>query len=130
MTNVKCDNCDWSGSDTELDEIQDFFERVDMDGEHPTLIPQGECPQCGCCAYSEQGMVRLAIARVALDRVGLGWGVDQAEPREQAAIHLLRWARDLLKKSNHPRAVAKVRLAITSAEGAKRHAECRAVREG
>ncbi len=45
------------------------------------------------------------------------------------AIARLRTARDLLKKVGAPKATAKVRLAIASAEGARRHLLNRPYRE-
>lgn len=44
------------------------------------------------------------------------------------AIELLKKARDLLVTAEAPRTVAKVRLALTSAGGAKRHAQGKASR--
>jgi hypothetical protein len=45
----------------------------------------------------------------------------------ELAVVRLREARDLLVHAGSPRAVARVRLALTSAEGAVRHAKCRSV---
>lgn len=45
------------------------------------------------------------------------------------ALAMLRQARDLLKSTNHPRALEKVRRAITSTAGAIRHHENRPARE-
>lgn len=51
----------------------------------------------------------------------------QVSAAEMAVIRL-REARDLLIHAGSTRAVAKVRLALTSAEGAVRHVKCRSVR--
>lgn len=53
-----------------------------------------------------------------------------ATQKATLACTLLRNARDLLKDAGASKAVEKVRLAISSAEGAVRHAGLRQVREG
>lgn len=45
--NCRCDNCDWTGPDDDLNDVKDLLERVDPGGE----MPAGECPQCGDLAY-------------------------------------------------------------------------------
>lgn len=44
---AKCDNCDWTGPESQLNEIVDFDQRV-APGEP---IPVGECSECGCLAH-------------------------------------------------------------------------------
>src|SRR6266487_3108324 len=44
---VTCANCDWSGTESQLREISDFWGRVDVGGE----LPAGECPECQTLAY-------------------------------------------------------------------------------
>lgn len=44
---VECDNCDWTGEFTQLNEIKDPHERMDPG----CPIPAGECPKCGALAY-------------------------------------------------------------------------------
>jgi hypothetical protein len=44
---VACANCDWSGTENQLQEISDFWGRVDVGGE----MPAGECPECQALAY-------------------------------------------------------------------------------
>jgi len=46
---VECGDpdCAWTGTCTELNEIDDYWERVDVGCE----APAGECPKCGCLAY-------------------------------------------------------------------------------
>lgn len=51
-----CDNCGWSGSAEALEPIQDFDERMGTAGDCAAtygiaLMPEGECPECGCLAY-------------------------------------------------------------------------------
>lgn len=46
-----CDNCDWIGPATQVDDIQDPGERLDPGSE----VPVGECPECGCLAYLVDG---------------------------------------------------------------------------
>lgn len=48
----------------------------------------------------------------------------QVSAAEMAVVRL-REARDLLRHSDSPRALAKVRSALASTEGAVRHAKCR-----
>lgn len=49
--NVKCGNCDWTGTDSEmgahLEELVCLGERLDAGSE----VPAGECPECGALAY-------------------------------------------------------------------------------
>jgi hypothetical protein len=44
---VTCANCDWSGTESQLRDISDFWGRVDVGGE----MPAGECPECQALAY-------------------------------------------------------------------------------
>ena len=44
---VACANCEWSGRESQLREISDFWGRVDVGGE----MPAGECPECQALAY-------------------------------------------------------------------------------
>lgn len=42
-----CQNCDWRGTESQLDDIQDLHQRVDP-GEP---MPAGECPECGALCH-------------------------------------------------------------------------------
>ncbi len=44
---VACANCEWTGTESQLREISDFWGRVDVGGE----MPAGECPECQALAY-------------------------------------------------------------------------------
>jgi hypothetical protein len=44
---VACANCEWTGTESRLREISDFWGRVDVGGE----MPAGECPDCQALAY-------------------------------------------------------------------------------
>ena len=44
---VACANCEWTGTESQLREISDFWGRVDVGGE----MPAGECPDCRTLAY-------------------------------------------------------------------------------
>lgn len=46
-TACRCDNCDWTGPASELDDIADVQERLDPGG----TVPAGQCPACGALAY-------------------------------------------------------------------------------
>src|SRR5207249_6288956 len=46
---VACANCEWTGTESQLREISDFWGRVDVGGE----MPAGECPECQALAYLE-----------------------------------------------------------------------------
>ncbi len=54
---------------------------------------------------------------------------DYAVASIELAIGHLRIARDRLREAGAPRAITRVRLALTSAEGALRHAKTRQFRE-
>lgn len=47
----KCDNCQWEGLESELgcdlEETPDLDQRLDPG----SVVPVGECPECGCFAY-------------------------------------------------------------------------------
>ena len=45
---VACDCCDWHGHRDEANEVRDWDERMDLNGEKP----DGECPECGALCYS------------------------------------------------------------------------------
>lgn len=49
--------------------------------------------------------------------------VQPRAAKVREALELLRWARDLLKDAGAEKALERTRLAITSTEGAVRHAE-------
>jgi len=65
-----CQNCDWTGPDSDLREIQDIFQRVGP-GEP---MPSGECPKCGALCQPEtepfdrMWVVRVPITVTAVDR--------------------------------------------------------------
>lgn len=42
-----CGNCDWSGPEAELGEVQDLLQRI----EPGDTVPDGECPCCGALAF-------------------------------------------------------------------------------
>jgi hypothetical protein len=44
---VKCQNCEWTGDDSETKNIEDVFDRVEP-GE---IMPYGECPECGALCH-------------------------------------------------------------------------------
>lgn len=46
----KCDNCGWTGADSGMANIKDFFQRVEPGG----IVPSGECPDCGALCYPHE----------------------------------------------------------------------------
>jgi len=44
---VACANCEWTGTESQLREISDFWGRVDVGGE----MPAGDCLECQALAY-------------------------------------------------------------------------------
>lgn len=48
---VECQNCEWTGDESEVNEIEDFHQRVNP-GE---VCPVGECPKCGALAHYAGG---------------------------------------------------------------------------
>lgn len=42
-----CDNCGKVHTEDELNEVKDYFQRVDPGG----TVPSGECADCGCLCY-------------------------------------------------------------------------------
>jgi len=44
---VACANCEWTGTESQLREISDFWGRVDVGSE----MPAGECPECQALAH-------------------------------------------------------------------------------
>ena len=48
----QCGNCDWEGPAADLDAANNLMERLEP---NPwTLLPAGDCPECGCLAYGMQ----------------------------------------------------------------------------
>jgi hypothetical protein len=47
LVKVACPNCDWHGTDDELDEYHDFWSRI-APGD---TMPHGDCPECGAFCY-------------------------------------------------------------------------------
>jgi len=47
--NVACQDCDWTGTESQCKEIDDFHERVSA-GE---IMPYGQCPECGALCHAE-----------------------------------------------------------------------------
>lgn len=46
---VECANCEWTGDCTEVEAIEDFWDRVSP-GE---IMPYGQCPECGCLCHEK-----------------------------------------------------------------------------
>lgn len=55
MTNCTCANCGWTGDEsalaTTIEDCPDLGERLDAG----STVPAGECPECGCFAYLDDG---------------------------------------------------------------------------
>lgn len=47
---VKCQNCNWTGTDDDCEEVSDFWGRVSP-GE---VMPYGECPACGALCHADK----------------------------------------------------------------------------
>lgn len=47
MAQTSCDNCDFTGDEDTLDDIEDLAERLTPGG----VVPAGQCPSCGALAY-------------------------------------------------------------------------------
>lgn len=51
---VKCDNCDWAGTESQMGktlfEMEKLWDRIDPGCE----VPAGECPECGACCYLDR----------------------------------------------------------------------------
>lgn len=63
---VACDNCDWSGVESDLDatleSVPHLCERLDPGSE----VPAGECPECGALAYLVDGQRVKSAAAILL----------------------------------------------------------------
>lgn len=73
---VSCDNCEWSGTDDELEEIDDLECRVDP-GE---IMPAGQCPgqvewddgkigPCGCLVHFSDVIVAFREVPNVLEKI-------------------------------------------------------------
>ncbi|GAS94894.1 DNA polymerase III polC-type [Mycolicibacterium canariasense] len=49
VSHARCDNCQFSCDETQLNDVRDHSLRVDTDGPEPA----GECPRCGALAYTD-----------------------------------------------------------------------------
>lgn len=113
---VKCGNCGWEGEFGETAPARHITERHAMGG----LYSNRECPAKGC------GALVFPVDRH--ERYPWPPRPDApADERYRYALGLLRQARDLLDGA--PRAQKRVRLALTSTDGAVRHAESQAAGE-
>jgi len=76
--NCICDNCGWNGSAEALQPIQDFQERMGTASECAAsygivLMPEGECPECGCLAYFPHHEKVWIALRHFFDEVAKGY---------------------------------------------------------
>lgn len=53
----RCDNCGWTGRMSQVEEMRDFWSRIDVGG----VMPAGECPECGAFAYVMQPPPRVVV---------------------------------------------------------------------
>lgn len=67
-TACRCDNCDWTGPASGLDDISDVQERLDPGG----VVPAGQCPACGALAYAQP----TATETAAITRAKEQWASD------------------------------------------------------
>lgn len=96
MNTIKCDNCDWTGSEAELAvdlaSTPDLHERLDPG----STVPAGECPKCGCFAYhtpapvarpqtAEAAELAAACREMLAAYESAGYGVGEYLPRIEAA---------------------------------------------
>lgn len=82
MSKYACDNCEWTGKDNELHDIERLLERV-SEGE---LMPAGQCPICkslvGC---SDESMHIGTLAAVAKVMRKQGWTIrEPVTPKKMA----------------------------------------------
>ena len=100
-----CDNCGWKGSAEALAPIQDFDERMGTASECAAtsgiaLMPEGECPECGCLAYFEAHEDVWRAFRSFVDKAALGCGERARLPAPVGTaalgmLHAIRRARRL-----------------------------------
>lgn len=64
---VSCDNCGWTGSFDDVNDILDFEERMSCPEGGIAIMPAGECPECGCLAYYDQDSRDWPVHLKALD---------------------------------------------------------------
>ena len=77
---VKCDNCDWKGTETECNEAKDLSERLDPGCE----VPAGECPECGCLAYLVKEQPEPVYQRSA--NSGIEWPITPQPMRDEGDV--------------------------------------------
>lgn len=44
---IRCDNCEWTGLETDAREIEEYFQRVTPG----CTTPSAQCPECGALCY-------------------------------------------------------------------------------
>lgn len=94
MSNCRCDNCDWTGPAEKLactlEECEGLNERLDAG----SVVPAGDCPECGCFAYLEPDPGALTFVRFEVyrgicedaevtTRLGLGFRWEKEAEAEQ-----------------------------------------------
>ena len=132
----KCADCGHVCPESELVDIENFYARH-FPGD---TVANGQCPKCGALSFETDaepmrcadGMRSLTDALTSVRAsVCDALPVAQAKPAKldiDSALWHLRCARNTLYMLNCPRALAKVRRALKSAEGAKRNLSVRAYR--
>ena len=62
---VRCQNCDWTGTEDQTHELRDIWSRV----EPGDVMPAGECPECDSAAMLSEGTSALAFNVLHLVRL-------------------------------------------------------------
>ncbi len=65
---VRCDNCDWTGKERDLNDSIDLGERM-LAGGGVAMVPAGDCPECQCFAYFERDAAIHKLVGAFIDHV-------------------------------------------------------------
>lgn len=57
----ECDNCGAKWADDGMDQIEDYWQRLDPGG----VVPSGQCPDCGALCYPTKGVGCVSAQRPA-----------------------------------------------------------------
>ena len=77
-TRCACDNCEWTGTIEEDEELRDFWSRV----QPGDTVPAGDCPECGAFAF----LCDEVAASASPESVSLTLTVNVFDPELLAAM--------------------------------------------
>ena len=86
---VRCQNCDWTGTEDQTNELRDFWSRI----EPGDVMPAGDCPACGSAAMLENEPAAIGLRLLHLMRLArnarLTLSFDEAQMGQRNCIQFI-----------------------------------------